>query len=228
MWGNFYICSQNKLAMISEQEFLNVANELKCEVAVLKTVYKVEANGSGFLDDGLIKGEHDSEDRVKILFEGHRFWKALSKIKGIDIEGFLAKEENREYKNVLYKFWDKKQYKGGEAEWKRMSKAIEVCNKLNVSTDLALDSASYGSFQIMGENHDLCGYASSHEMLADYNKRGEIAQLESFVKFVKSKNLVRYLISKNFPKFAEGYNGSAYRENQYDVKLLTTYKKLAA
>lgn len=210
--------------MLQEQDFLRVAQDLGCEVAVIKTVYKVEANGFGFLDDGKIKGVYDSQDRVKILFEGHRFWKALNKIKGVDIEGFLAKEENRQYKNVLYKYWDKKQYKGGSAEWDRMSKAIEVCKKLNVNTSIALDSASYGAFQILGENHDLCGYATSQEMLSDFNLRGEVAQLEAFVKFVKSKNLVQYLRTKNFAKFAEGYNGTAYRENKYDIKLLTAYK----
>jgi len=198
--------------MITDEQFKDAADIIGCEVAAIKAVYEVEAAGKGYLPDG----------RVKILFEGHRFWKQLVK-GGANPQEFIA--NNPEYSNVLYKVWDKKQYKGGAAEWDRVSKAIEVCTKLNLSPNLALNSASYGSFQIMGENHALCGYTDSQDMLTNYNNGGEAEQLASFCRFVKSNHLDDELRAKNWAKFAQGYNGSSFAANKYDVKLANAYNK---
>lgn len=192
--------------MLTEQNFFNAAKIIGCKISAIKAVYEVEAAGRGYLSDG----------RVKILFEGHRFWKALKKA-GADPQKFIA--ANQKYKNVLYEFWDKKQYKGGTGEWDRMSQAIEICKALNVDPVLALNSASYGAFQILGENAVMCGYANSHEMLAAFNAKGEAEQLDAFCRFVKSKKLDDELRAKNWPAFAEGYNGTAYRLNNYHTKL---------
>ena len=198
--------------MITEDEFKDAASIIGCEVNAIKAVYEVEAAGRGYLSP--------PDNRVKILFEGHRFWKQIVKA-GADPVTFISK--NKQYTNVLYKNWDKKQYKGGAKEWDRMSQAIEVCTKLNLNPILALNSASYGSFQIMGENHSACGYGTSQEMLAAYNNGGEQEQLDSFCRFVKSTHLDDELISKNWAAFAQGYNGTAFRENKYDVKLSSAY-----
>lgn len=197
---------------ITEQEFQDAANIIGCEVACIKAVYEVEAAGRGYLPNG----------RVKILFEGHRFWKQLVKA-GADPVKFIS--ANKQYQNILYKKWDKKQYKGGEKEWDRVSQAIQACKDLNLSPELALQSASYGSFQIMGENAQLCGYATAHEMLAAYNNGGEQEQLDSFCRFLKSTKLDDELRDKKWAAFAQGYNGTAFRENKYDVKLSQAYNK---
>lgn len=196
--------------MLTENDFLEASKLIGCDVPEIKAVYKVEANGSGLLSDG----------RVKVLFEGHRFWKQL-KNAGYKPEQIIV--ENPKYSNVLYPNWDRKQYKGGAAEWDRISSAIELCKLVSAPPELAIKSASYGSFQIMGENCTMCGYVTAQEMIADYNIRGEKAQLESFIKFIKSKGIAKYLISHEWDKFALGYNGSAYKQNQYDTKLQTAY-----
>jgi len=198
--------------MITEQQFADAAKIIGCQVSSIKAVYEVEAAGRGYLPDG----------RVKILFEGHRFWKALVKA-GADPVKFIS--TNKQYSNIIYKNWDKKQYLGGAKEWDRVSQAIEVCKKLNLSTNLAFNSASYGSFQIMGENHDLCGYPDSQAMLAAYNNGGEGEQLNSFCRFVKATRLDDELRDKNWAKFAEGYNGTSYKANKYDTKLAAADKK---
>lgn len=199
---------------ITEEQFKKAAEVINTDVASIKAVYYVEAAGQGYLPDG----------RVKILFEGHRFWKQLSKA-----ERFPATfiQVHPEYSNVLYEKWDKKQYKGGAGEWDRMNKAIEVCNLLNVSTELALDSASYGSFQIMGENSQLCGYPTAKEMINAYNEGGEAEQLNSFIRFIKATHLDDELRGHNWAAFASGYNGSAYKQNNYDIKLQNEYNKWA-
>lgn len=196
--------------MITEDEFKDAANIIGCETNAIKAVYQVEAAGKGYLPDG----------RVKILFEGHRFWKQLVKA-GIDPVTFIS--ANKQYSNVLYQKWDKKQYKGGTKEWDRMSEAIEVCTQLNLSPELALDSASYGSFQIMGSNAELCGYNSAQDMLTKYNEGGESEQLQSFCRFVKATHLDDELRDKKWVKFAEGYNGTSQALNNYSGKLEAAY-----
>ena len=59
--------------MITEAEFEQVAKKYNIEVAAIKAVYEVETKNGGFLPDG----------RLKILFEGHVFWRQLVK-KGVD------------------------------------------------------------------------------------------------------------------------------------------------
>lgn len=200
--------------MITELQFHRAAQLLNAPISVIKAVYEVEALGKGYLPDG----------RVKILFEGHRLWKILNK-KGVP-ENKLVGAASK-YPNVLYKKWDRKQYKGGAAEWDRMSEAYLVCDFLNIGRPTALEAASYGSFQIMGENHKLCGYESAHEMLAAYNNKGESEQLDSFIRFVKSKKIDGYLRNKQWAKFANAYNGTGYRENMYDVKLANADKRFS-
>ncbi|AZA64465.1 DUF3380 domain-containing protein [Chryseobacterium carnipullorum] len=50
---------------LTEQDYINAAKELGCEVAAIKAVAEVESRGSGFLSSG----------EPKILFERHRFYK---------------------------------------------------------------------------------------------------------------------------------------------------------
>ena len=192
--------------MLTEADFFRAAKKLGCKLSRIKAVYWVETAGNGYLSDG----------RVKILFEGHRFWKALVKA-GKNPSQFLKDYEG--FGNVLYPEWDKTQYKGGASEWERVSKAIEVCKLLEVDPVLALDSASYGSFQIMGENAKMCGYGNSHEMLAAFNAKGEADQLDAFCNFITAKGLVSALIAGDWKTFAKGYNGTQYRKNMYDTKL---------
>lgn len=195
--------------MLTNQQFEKAAALLKCTVAHIKTVYEVESAGSAYLADG----------RVKILFEGHRFWKNILKT-GINPSKFAAK-----YPNVIYSIWDRKQYKGGTKEWDRMSQAITACKEMGIPAEVALDSASYGSFQIMGENSKECGYDTAQQMLTSYNTGGEEEQLNSFCKLLINRGLDSALRNGQWATFARGYNGTGYRENKYDIKLATVFKK---
>jgi hypothetical protein len=192
--------------MITEQQFTDAAKTIGCKVSTIKAVYFVETAGHGYLADG----------RVKILFEGHRFWKQLKKA-GANPAKFIA--GNQYYSNVVYESWNKSHYKGGAAEWNRVSLAIEVCSKLGVSPLLALNSTSFGSFQIMGENCLMAGYATSQEMLAAFNIGGEAEQLKAFVNFVKARKLDDELRDGNFKAFADGYNGTQSRQNRYAERM---------
>lgn len=198
--------------MLKQNDFIEAGKLIGCKVSRVRAVYSVEAASNGYLPDG----------RVKILFEGHRFWKLL-KNAGADPAAFI--KNFPAYKNVLYEDWDKTQYKGGAREWDRMSMAIEACKIMNVPPEVALKAASYGSFQILGENFEACGYSTVQDMVTSYNSGGEPEQLKSFIRFVKAKKLDDELIKGDWAAFAKGYNGTAFRKNKYDIKLAAADQK---
>ncbi len=120
----------------TEDDFREAARLLDVEVAVVKTVAEVESgNKCGFVADG----------KPAILFEGHVFWRKLEEA-GLNPAKFVAGNEN-----VLYPKWTKAHYKGGTGEYERLAKAMMI------HKPSALESASWGAFQIMGFNYRQCG-----------------------------------------------------------------------
>ena len=107
-------------------------------------------------------------------------------------------------------------YKGGPAEYDRLEKAIAL------DRDAALRSASWGAFQIMGNNFAACGFANVEDFVTAM-VAGEPQQLDAFVSFVKSGGLDDELRRLDWAGFARGYNGPDYRANKYDQKLATAY-----
>ena len=55
--------------------------------------------------------------------------------------------------------------------------------------------------------------------------KNEASQLEAMCRYIEINGLVNALKNKDWKAFALGYNGKAYKENNYDVKLGSTYKK---
>lgn len=146
----------------------------------------------GFLPDG----------RPKILFERHYFSRLTKKA----FDATHADISNPKWGG----------YKGGAAEYERLGRAI----KLN--RDAALRSASWGAFQIMGDNYKLCGFANAESFVAAVVS-GEAAQLDAFCSFIKKTGLDDELIRRDWAGFARGYNGPAYKANKYDEKLAAAY-----
>lgn len=147
----------------------------------------------GFLADG----------RPKILFERHYF----SRLTG--------GKHDKANPDISAKKWGG--YKGGPAEYDRLHRAIKL------DRDCALRSASWGAFQIMGDNHKACGFSN----VGDFVKAmvaGEPEQLDAFINFVKKNNLDDELCRLDWTGFARGYNGPAYRTNKYDEKMSAAYR----
>jgi hypothetical protein len=177
------------------------AAQIGLEPCTILAVLSVESSGSGFLPDG----------RLKILFEGHVFWRELQK-RGIDSVP-LAKK----FPNIVYPRQDGKQYRGGAAEWERLNAAALI------NRPAALCSASWGLFQIMGFNYAACGFDSVEAFVAA-QEQGEAEQLESFCAFLKSQGHARFLAAQDWAGFAARYNGPSYAKNQYDVRLRRAYE----
>jgi len=187
------------MKLLIEQDFIDTANDIGCEVAAIKAVSEVEAPRGGFLPSG----------RPTILFEAHIF----SAKTGHKYDAIYPKISSRK--------WNKKLYQGGEKEYDRLEQAKAI------DENAALQSASWGKFQVMGFNFRICGWDTVKSFVDDmYISEGK--HLKAFSGFIKSNNLGRHLISKNWAAFAKGYNGSAYKQNKYDEKMAKAYKKYAA
>ncbi len=183
---------------LKPEEIQAAAESINVEVAALRAVLHVEALGGGFLPSG----------RVKILFESHIF---SAKTKG---------RFDKSHPHLSSRKWNRKLYKGGEAEWDRLEEAMSL------DRDAAVMSASWGLGQIMGFNYVLCGF----ESLAQFElamQESEARQLEAMIGFLKSRNLVDELQRKDWAGFAAGYNGPLFSKNRYDEKLAAAYKKFS-
>lgn len=191
---------------LTEQDYVEAAALVGAEVAAVKAVCEVESRGKGFLADG----------RPKILFEGHVFWRQLEK-KGTDVK---ALAEKKEYADILYPKWTKIHYCLNSAdEYGRLGRARAI------DEEAALLSASWGLLQIMGFNHQSCGFATVGAFV-EAQKRSEGEQLKAFCRFVASNpKMKKALVERRWAVFAELYNGSGYAANRYDTALAQAYAK---
>lgn len=179
------------------------AESLGVDVASVRAVTHVESRASGFLPDG----------RPVILFERHVMRRRLAEL-GRDVD--LLQRYLPEIINGV-----PGGYKGGSAEHDRLYLAQQI------DFDSAVESASWGLFQIMGFHWQVLGYESAKAFARAMNQ-SEGQQLDAFVRFIKADaGLHRALRSKNWADFAARYNGPAYSKNQYDVKLAEAYKEFA-
>ena len=144
---------------LTNEMIKDLANRLGIEPALLTAVQIVEAAGrDGFLSDG----------RPQILFEGHIMYKEFhKKFPDRDLD-YLCKR----FSMVFYPKWDKSKYFGGLGEYKRLELAKEI------DEECALKATSWGMFQIMGFNHNLCGckdvFDFVHKMSESHEKQLEL------------------------------------------------------
>jgi hypothetical protein len=201
---------------LTEQDYVNAAKALGCEVAAIKAVVQVEAAGDGFLPDG----------RAQILFERHKFYGELLKM--VNTTTFTRQHLSdlvAKYPNVINPAT--KGYMSGEKEYDRLNAAIEATKDLPGAAEAAMRSCSWGMFQIMGFNHKLAGWPDVLQMVSAM-QQSERAQLDGFIHFVKADSrLINAIRQKDWRAFASAYNGSGYAANKYDVKMADAYKLFA-
>lgn len=185
--------------LLSENDLIQFANRYELDVAAVKAVHEVESSGRGF-----------KNNKIKILFEGHIFWRQLKK-HGINPASKVVGNEN-----IIYSKWIRTYY--NQDQHSRLEKAKRI------HVEAALASASYGLFQIMGFHASSLGFASAQDFV-DFMDVNEANQLEVFGRFIKKNNLIKYLKEKNWAGFARRYNGPGYKKNKYDTKMATAYRK---
>ena len=183
--------------ILKEEDYERAAQALGCDIPAVKAVCEVEAPRGGFLADGVTP---------VILFEAHHF----SRLTDHQYDATNAAISSRT--------WNRTLYSGGMGEHKRLAQAA------GLNREAALQSASWGKFQIMGFNWTYTGSKSLQEFINDMY-RNEGAHLDAFVGFVKNSGLADALKNHNWIDFARGYNGAGYAANKYDQKLAAAYLK---
>lgn len=198
------IIEKSNSGRLIDEDFTQVAELLGCEPAALKAVQQVETGGrGGFFSPG----------RPAILFEGHIFWTQLKK-RGSNPEDYVKGNEN-----ILYPKWEKGHYKGGIGEYDRLEQARKI------NREAADASASWGMFQIMGFNYAACGEESIESFVRSMCE-SEFKQLLLTANFIKKNSqMLQALQARDWAVFAKYYNGPAYAQNRYDVKLEAAYQK---
>lgn len=188
--------------MLKQSDIEHAAHELGVEVAAVMAVNLVESAGSGFVDH-----------RPAILFERHQMRRQLLKH---DISAAeVAKLAETHHQIINSKPGG---YIGGTGEYRKLQQAQRIHH------DAALESCSWGAFQIMGYHWEMMGYASAQDYVAQMHS-GEGAHLLALVRFIKADTgLHKALKSRKWAEFAKRYNGPAYAQNLYDVKMARAYK----
>ena len=178
-------------------DYRSVAELLGVEPAAVAAVASVESNNGGF----------DPEGFPVTLFEGHWFYKLTG--------GRFAQT----HPTLCYPKWTKQYYgRSWREEKARLSMAVTL------DREAALQSASWGAFQIMGFNYKACG-CTSVQQFVNGQCAGLGEQLQLFARFIISANLAEPLRYHDWAAFARGYNGPGYAANRYDVKLEAAYNK---
>lgn len=182
---------------LTEGDVKKAARSLNVQVAAIRAVTTVESRDSGFLPSGL----------PVVLYERHimyRLMDSYSRGAAMVMHPNLVNESPGGYK-------------GGEAEWRRLKRAMTI------DRQAAIESTSWGLFQIMGFHWRGLGYQSADQFCKKMHI-SEGQQLEAFVRFIKSdRALQKALKARNWAQFARRYNGPDYQRNQYDARLAAAY-----
>lgn len=185
---------------LAASDVVALAAELRCEPAAIWAVCDVESAGSGFLPD----------KRPKILYEAHIFGR------------LTGHRFDRSHPNISAPWWNRALYGApGAHQYDRLAMAI------GLDRAAALQSASWGMFQIVGMNFAACGFKAVEDYVTAMCD-GEGAQLAAFGAFCVHEELDKALRAQDWTRFALGYNGSGEAQNGYDAKLAAAYRRRKA
>ncbi|WP_319530835.1 N-acetylmuramidase domain-containing protein [uncultured Cohaesibacter sp.] len=162
------------------------ASRIGCEVTVLRAILEVESGGD----------DYDDQGRLIILPEKHVFHRQLPKSlrkKALSLRLSASKWSRANYKGLGGK--------GSDQRWNLMERWARL------DEEAALKSASYASFQGMGFNHRLCGYATVSEYVLSLAQSSTHC-VEAFLSFLENSGLADELREKDWEGIARRYNGS--------------------
>lgn len=187
---------------LQQSDIERVAKRLGVPVAAVMAFNEVESRGQGFID----------EDKPAILFERHIMRRRLIMVGGFDVAQLqrdMPDTVNRRPGGYL----------GGIREHHRLDVAKTV------HEDSAIESASWGLFQILGLHWERLGYESAK----DFEKKmrtSEDHHLDALAGFIETDdNLHQAIQEKNWARVARIYNGPNYSKNNYDVKLQAAFNR---
>lgn len=188
-------------------ELVGAADTLEVELAAVMAVNEVESRGVGFHHGG---ARHNAP---VILFERHIMHRRLQ------LHGVAVDEARRRHPGLVNP--RPGGYLGGPAEHRRLEAAVEIHEAA------AIESASWGLFQIMGFHWSHLGYASAHAW-REAMRASEGHQLEAFVRFIEADPAIHAALRRrDWRDFARRYNGPDFERNDYDTRLAAAYRRHA-
>ena len=153
-----------------------------------------------------------------ILFEGHVFYKLVAASKRLGPD--LAERWAREHPAICHPTWEPSRYGPQTRQHARLQEAASL------DRNLALESASWGLFQILGAHHRRTGYPDLQRFInAAYRSTAD--HLRMFTAFVRyNPRMVDALRNRDWTTFARLYNGKSFRRNRYDDRIRAIYERL--
>ena len=199
---------------VLEQHYEALSKELGVEKEVLKAVAEVESRGKGFIN---LNGER----KAKILYERHYMYRQLAKKKSNKYDLNKLSQENPNIVNKLAQ--PRGTYGTEEHQYEKLAIAK------NIDNDSAIQSCSWGKFQVMGSYYSYGGYVTPTE----FEEAMHLCELQQFVYFKNflskvSPGIIKPMRDKNWAMIAEIYNGPDYRSGSYDTKMKNAYNKYIA
>lgn len=188
---------------LAQGDIGEAARWLGVPTAALLAFIEVEAAGRGF----------DSQNRPKMLFEPHVFWRELGAGAARDLAARLG---------VAYAKWGAKPYPKDSYPRLKTARTVHAAK--------ALRSSSWGLGQILGDKHAICGH-SSEEAFVRANMQGEREQLLCMTALMLSWGLPKMLAGKNLsdPESWRGpaakWNGSGYAKHNYHGRIAAAFVK---
>ncbi|KJZ51977.1 N-acetylmuramidase domain-containing protein [Pseudomonas marginalis] len=200
--------------LLRNNDLVAAAERLDVPLASIYAVNEVESKGKGFLDNG----------KPVILFERHIMYRQLATARHAGDDAAELKRHADQLATANPALVNPKPggYIGGTSEHQRLAMARLI------DDTAALESASWGAFQIMGFHWKRLGYASVQAFVAAMTA-GESQQLDAFTRFIETDPVLhKALKGRKWAEFARLYNGPDYLRNLYDTKLQRAYERHAA
>lgn len=186
--------------VVEEQDYINAASTLGCEVNAIKAVALTETGSTG----SYYKFSDKDDAVLSILFERHKFSKMTNG---------KYDQSHPEISNPI---------RGGYGKYSDQYRKLMLAYSLN--KEAALKAASWGKFQILGSNHLSAGYKDVNEFVNALSI-SEKNHLKAFVKFIKEdKKLLKAIREKDWLSFALVYNGP--KQDGYDERMKEKYNAL--
>jgi len=200
--------------LLRNSDLVAAAERLDVPLASIYAVNEVESKGKGFLDNG----------KPVILFERHIMHRQLAAARHAGDDPAELKRHADQLATTTPALVNPKPggYVGGTAEHQRLAMARLI------DDTAALESASWGAFQIMGFHWQRLGYVSVQAFVAAMSA-GESQQFDAFTRFIETDPaLHKALKARKWAEFARLYNGPDYQRNLYDTKLQRAYERHAS
>lgn len=190
-----------------EQEAVALARSKGLPPSMFLAFIEVETGGEPFEEDGRTP---------RFLFERHKFYEMLAKFAPDKLQQAVDA-------GLAHSGWKKDtQYKDLGTSAGRMRVLQEA---RAIDEECANRACSWGLGQIMGFNAEPLGYASATSMVLQFSTGRERAQLDSIIRFLRWKGLDDEVRRKDYEGLARGYNGKAYKKNNYHTKLESAEKR---